>query len=760
MYFVAFLFVICLLGFADAAPNPQGGSPAASLQPSRASSSPTPKLTPCPAWPVVYDRDPVIFPQNGCVRYKDVVAPAGGRADIYREANINKLDPATSQRLLAMRSLVSQMLSFYASELGQSISVILTMAREDKQLYDGADAITDLKPGTSSPCHVLVKVQPTKGPKWLQHLVAHELYHCVQSKESPSRARESSQLEWVIEGSATFFEFYLFPTNPTTEEDENRPQKYEPSVPLYNQGYVSSLFFLFLHNYNWNLKRIDSWVRGRELRNNTQDERNDLAKDGALQEAFGRFAVKFHDKQILFDSPQKKFRVITKNPVPVMQTKAINLPTEGASDELPIEVESWTFSKYSATLLPGQTISVTVSWVQPSGGLPAPRVILWHRALRTGKKASAWSQGQPNVLKHSGCNAAAITYEFLVVPVAEAPMVTGKLVFSRGKTATCACNLPGGPTKRAPAAAPDLSLDSRQVGDSGNSSEGGFTGQTAATTLATPTQLAPPPLQTLATTVTTGTAPTPTDTEEGREGWGGESGDDWLESEPGTTDGGEDLQDGDGTSDGVEGGSETNEDDCDPPAPRSFNGLECLIGNWAADKASMDAHNVLPYFRYTVHPFSANTVQYSGGSYTLAITADPADPADPVSNSSSNVASFLFSEVLTEESFNTAQTSASTTPTTLKTISISNVHGTVIVYLDASNATNIISGSIIRTPSASNSSITFVQDGYPSTSSDPKGAGYGPRGTAFEFNCTATTLNYIDMASFGPLSRSYTFQRV
>ena len=129
MFSLVFLFVLCLLGFADAAPNPQGGSPAANLQPSHTSSSQTPKLTPCPVWPVVYDRDPVVFPQNGCVRYKDVVAQAGGRADIYREANINRLDPATSQRLLAMRSLVSQMLSFYASQLGQNISVILTMVR-------------------------------------------------------------------------------------------------------------------------------------------------------------------------------------------------------------------------------------------------------------------------------------------------------------------------------------------------------------------------------------------------------------------------------------------------------------------------------------------------------------------------------------------------------------------------------------------------------------------------------------------------------
>lgn len=435
----------------------------------------TSNLVDCPAWP--YPDNELVWAPNSCITYKDVVVD-GGRTQIYREAVIPspKTNAIIRERLFATRGRVAQVVNFYSTHLKQNLQkallINLTMVHTDKILvaeYPDTDAATDTHTG-GRPCHVVLKIVPSKPKTWIAHLVAHELYHCVQMLEHPDRARTENDLMWILDGSANFFEYLQYPYHPPRTIDENAPHYYNPSVALYRQQYASCLFFHHLHNHfsnmvweSWDLLRIDTWVRQRNLTSSAAVERAMLADDGEISSAFGRFATKFHDQKIYFDA-KNTLHIKTDNDVPKKALQIVNL--DPGSDPVALgfgEVVSWTFKKYSAQLQPKQTISATIKWRQQ----PAPKVIVWHRKLLTGKKSSPWARTLPKIF-HSGCSGAPVTYEFLVVPVAKEAIVEGSIEFRRERDATCSCSTKtsgGEVVKRSPELLKDAVLVARQFGN-------------------------------------------------------------------------------------------------------------------------------------------------------------------------------------------------------------------------------------------------------------------------------------------------------
>lgn len=477
-----FFFGLAVLDIAAAIPQ----APAKWNSP-RAASATSQKPVDCPKFPD--DTQNLEFPKQGCLNFLDVIEE-GGMAEIRREVNVPRSDPRTAKLLLAIRGPTRRVIRFYVQNLKanlqkKNLHIKLTFVRFDKRFEKGpqADGKTSAEKD-GGPCHVVIKIIPEKPAVYLAQQIAHELYHCVQFQEHPNLIPPEKVFLWVLDGSANFFTYLQYPMDPSTDLDANAPHYYDPKVPLYHddQQYTSCLFFHFLLNSGWSLEQIDTWVRTRKLLGESAEQAA-LAADPKIGDAFGKFATMFHDKKIYFDA-NSLYRINTDmqpgNEVPARPLEGINLPEVGDKDFLDIEdVVSWTFKKYSVRLQDKQTVSTTLTWAKA----PAPNVVVWSRALRQGKRPSAWAKTLPKV--HSGCNGA-VDYEFLVVPITDADTVSGTLHFKREEDDKCSCPVksPGSaPIKRIPA------IDGRNVDLLVPRQQGNHSGScTASLTTSSPTQ--------------------------------------------------------------------------------------------------------------------------------------------------------------------------------------------------------------------------------------------------------------------------------
>lgn len=73
-------------------------------------------------------------------------------------------------------------------------------------------------------------------------------------------------------------------------------------------------------------------------------------------------------------------------------------------------------------------------------GQPPPNVVVWKRVVSTGQASSKWSKFKPGILQLTCGSATTKTYEFLVVPIAQQPVVSGVIKFRREKDAKCKCD--------------------------------------------------------------------------------------------------------------------------------------------------------------------------------------------------------------------------------------------------------------------------------------------------------------------------------
>jgi hypothetical protein len=184
-------------------------------------------------------------------------------------------------------------------------------------------------------------------------------------------------------------------------------------------------------------------------------------------------------------------------------------------------------------------------------------------------------------------------------------------------------------------------------------------------------------------------------------------------------------------------------DDC----PRN-----CLLGNWVATPASMELHSLDQYLGYYPTGFPKETANHTT-SYTVRIT-----PNSAVSESGDSK-TFAFEEVLIEEMTNIEQVIGSRTPLTLKVVSTSNVNGTLISVADSASTADFTFGNIARQHLSGDGSVRITTDGGMDVTQPTNGLDDGPRGSYFAFDCTSTTLNYIEMTRFHSNYRSYTFTR-
>jgi hypothetical protein len=682
----------------------------------------------CFVWPSDAQAYNVVFPPNACFQHADVAGKRGGKAHVFHEAAA--YEPANPQ-LVTLNGALSRVLSYYARHLGQNLTVNVVLTDPGRQLSTGTNSsnapagISVISPDSSagSPCFLAIAGRLMG--LGLQHVVAHELYHCVQYQERPDRRNGTTLFE---DGAANFFEYFLYASeNPDGAfADGGAPHYYDPSTSLIEQDYQSSLFFMFRHNKGQTHQDLDAWIKKRSVYQSDAAERQLLASDAAFVKAFAAFACFFNNKKIYYDSPQLPRRPFLVTSEPVLEiVKEVNIGTVGdATEQVIDQMPSWTFRRYSITLFPGQTISARAVWT----GTPAPAVVVWQRILRAGKKATAWTRFAPGIV-HSGCGTAQKTVEFLVVPVAATETVTGRIRFVRENNAKCSCPTGGQGAKRRSLLGP--ALEERQQGnDTGPQTTGTWR------PLPPPTQLAGG---------TSGLAPTPTNSEgfvtptpDMPQDLPADDESDGPWTQPGDA---EDVLDDDGQG---AGGGDDDEDCHEAPV-----GGSCVLGRWAANKESMDRHMQDPYYRYTPSGMRRSSVS---GTFTLDFSFNSGDGDSMVAALHEQLAE---KQILTETST-----------------------GEVAWYLNSEFSTGVVAlveaqgssfsslgpeeGIITRTVAGQNitGSVALVPGSsryQPMNFAYYEGMKGPPRGVYFSYNCTGSTLSLTTSES---TVHSFVFDRV
>lgn len=355
------------------------------------------------------------------------------KVDIYRGPIPWSDSPAEIAHLRAVTQMATLSMK-YAEAISPPLVVNLIMVGA---LPDGDVGLAATKKPEPVPCYAAITFEVGELLSETGRRLAHELYHCIQSRNRPERVKYVKSFYWWHDSTASYFSDYVAPTDNLFALD------YEPDKPMYEQHYESSLFFHSLSNQGWSLVKITDYVNGRDFAYAAADERQQIAGNADLVEGFINFARDFHDKEIVLESvePTRIIRAVTKHAASVASKEKIEVPAVGQTQSVSVNVRSWTFKKYNALLQPKQRFSLSVSW----DGESFPQVHFWYRKVQTGKVTTEWARGEdmPAELT-SGCDRTAVTYEFLVVPTDKADSVTGNFRFTRLENKKCKCDVPGG----------------------------------------------------------------------------------------------------------------------------------------------------------------------------------------------------------------------------------------------------------------------------------------------------------------------------
>jgi hypothetical protein len=355
----------------------------------------------------------------------------------------------------------------------------------------------------------------------------------VQQQANPRRLPTEKESEnWFLEGTANLFAYSFYQDQDMLEATEFEGlsiRAYDPSVPLHQQTYTTSLFFLYLNNKGWTREKIHKWVANRNFSADSFDEQAAISRDVEISDAFRTFAIAFHDKQIAFRYPSGLLIYIENKKEIETTSKTVNLARVSEKTTLDLKVRPWAFAKYVVTLAAGQNIKVSDDIIRVG-----TKNTIWYRA----KGLTAKWKELPSTGLTTGCRRSSIEYEFLMVSTASTDEITGKMTFLYKAECKADCKVGTPPVLRA-----------RQV-DSNTTTAEGPSGIT--TTLPATFSLAAPTLRTLP-------APTPAQ----------------------STDGYENQIDVDKNIDTIIGSS-----DEEPVNPSCGS---CVIGNWTLDIATTSA---------------------------------------------------------------------------------------------------------------------------------------------------------------------------
>ncbi len=357
-----------------------------------------PTLEDCPSPPTPFYR----FPPQTCIRLQQT-----HDVTFHRRADWLTLDPALQDPLVhAVNSGITRVLDYY-EKLVKPLKVDLTLV----------EFVADAYVGKAYPrngvCSVYIRWSklPQK-PLFVEFVTSHELYHCVQQQANPRRLPTEKESEnWFLEGTANLFAYSFYQDQDMLEATEFEGlsiRAYDPSVPLHQQTYTTSLFFLYLNNKGWTREKIHQWVANRHFSADLFDEQAAISRDVEISDAFRTFTIAFHDKQIAFRYPSGLLIYIENKKEIETTSKAVNLARVSEKTTLELKVRPWAFAKYVVTLAAGQNIKVSDDIIRVG-----TKNTIWYRA----KGLTAKWKELPSTGLTTGCRGSSIEYEFLRFPL-------------------------------------------------------------------------------------------------------------------------------------------------------------------------------------------------------------------------------------------------------------------------------------------------------------------------------------------------------
>ncbi|KAF2668325.1 hypothetical protein BT63DRAFT_414339 [Microthyrium microscopicum] len=211
-------------------------------------------------------------------------------------------------------------------------------------------------------CEVAVFARPNDLSRdiCLQHIIAHEIYHCTQYFNlEKSHQMQPIELwsEWWVEGAAMFFGEQV---SPGCRTFRSWFDVYDPQKPLYRHRHDAGIFFQFLSNQGWSFKKIDGLGNSAEKLKDEQEAINRLAHSD-LAGLFPRFAAQLFDSAIYYDAQGSHHQPVRSDYDQRFTRNVWSRWNRLANVEqysLEASTESFSIARYSLWVQPNETIKL------------------------------------------------------------------------------------------------------------------------------------------------------------------------------------------------------------------------------------------------------------------------------------------------------------------------------------------------------------------------------------------------------------------
>jgi hypothetical protein len=286
-----------------------------------------------------------------------------------------------------------------------------------------------------NPCFVLIEdawnedFSPDAN-QW-QRTTAHELYHCVQDRNimqnDPGNNLEKSGC-WWFEGGASYFSSYYYPEPPDFAEKDTF-NSYNPSVPLYNEGYPAQLFFLSLSNQGMSNSDINVFIKSQSITPSPEAERQRLSTDVVVRSAFPRFVQAFKDQTITFHN--KAPAKVLPEFVLVPETENFQFTSDGQQEKRFFSFYPFTMKSYDVVLA-STGVTYTIGYTTTDQYITLfyrPQSELDWVQLRSGESITA----------KIDCSAENMKYEFLMTSTDNVDRAGVFITFTRASHEDCMC---------------------------------------------------------------------------------------------------------------------------------------------------------------------------------------------------------------------------------------------------------------------------------------------------------------------------------